>query len=218
MSPRKFEFTGYTAEVDGVTLHQIMALIDLPGSEIAAGDVGGFVESADNLDHHGQCWVYGIEGSFADSASIIGQARVTGDSRVHDRAQVSGRATVGGFTLLHDTCAITDDAHVTLQSSLTGGAVIFGSAQIDTGEDGPYILPGVAIDFDVRYGTSYITLGSADEPWLFAVSSTGRISEAGSWGRYRWSGDLHGMRALAAERAYDTSLAALVRAAESYLG
>lgn len=214
---RKYELTDNTAEFDGVTLHQIRALRALPYAEISVGDYGGFVERDGNLDHRGQCWVYGVEGSIQRSAVVLGDAVVTGDCRIHDNGVVAGRARVAGTTLVYDSSQIIDDADVELESTVSGGAVIFGSARICTGQDGPYIVPGSAIDFDVAYGNSYITLGAADGPWMFSVSRSGRISEAGSWGRERWSGDLAGMRSIVADNPHDDALPALLAAAEAYL-
>ena len=56
-------------------------------SDVAAGDVGGYVESERNLAHTGDAWVYG-------NAQVYGDARVSGNARVSGDAQVSGNAHV----------------------------------------------------------------------------------------------------------------------------
>ena len=73
----KYEFTGETKEFCGVTLRQIRALVTIAGV-VAAGDVGGWVESEKNL------------------AQVSGNAWVSGDARVSGNAQVSGDARVSG--------------------------------------------------------------------------------------------------------------------------
>ena len=50
--------------------NRVVALIDF--GNVKTGDVGGFVESENNLSHDGLCWVYG-------NAWVYGDARVYGD-------------------------------------------------------------------------------------------------------------------------------------------
>ena len=50
--------------------NRVVALIDF--GNIKTGDVGGFVESENNLSHDGLCWVYG-------NARVYGNAQVFGD-------------------------------------------------------------------------------------------------------------------------------------------
>ncbi len=44
----KYEFTGETKEVFGVTFKQIRALVTITGV-VTAGDAGGWIESVNNL-------------------------------------------------------------------------------------------------------------------------------------------------------------------------
>jgi hypothetical protein len=53
----KYEFTGETKIVGGVTLKRIRALIDFPFPSIRAGTLGGWLEYEHNLSHEGNCWV-----------------------------------------------------------------------------------------------------------------------------------------------------------------
>lgn len=89
---KKYEFTGETLELYGITLHRIRAVKDfelMDGSKVHAGDLGGWIETEDNLSHDGSAWV-------ADSARVAGDARVGGNARVYGNAQVYGDAQVGG--------------------------------------------------------------------------------------------------------------------------
>ena len=55
----KYEFTGETKEVFGVTFKQIRALVTITGV-VTAGDAGGWIESVNNLSQvSGDAWVYG---------------------------------------------------------------------------------------------------------------------------------------------------------------
>ena len=87
-SSRSYEFTGEMLLVGGgAVLHRIRAVTDLPRQGVRAGDVGGWVESTDNLS--GDAWVFG-------DARVFGAARVSGAARVFGAAEVSGDARVSG--------------------------------------------------------------------------------------------------------------------------
>lgn len=67
MEKRKYEFNGETMTTDyGKVLHRIVATEDF--REVKAGDVGGWVESYENLG--GSAWVFG-------EACVYGSARVS---------------------------------------------------------------------------------------------------------------------------------------------
>ena len=67
-------------EKDG--LHRIIALRDF--GSVKKGDVGGFVESENNLSQKGNAWVYG-------NALVFGDAQVSGDALVFGDAKVYGK-------------------------------------------------------------------------------------------------------------------------------
>lgn len=54
MENKKYELTDITKEYMGRTLHRIKALRDVDVS-VKAGDLGGWVESEDNLSQVGEC-------------------------------------------------------------------------------------------------------------------------------------------------------------------
>ena len=67
--------------------NRVVALIDF--GNVKTGDVGGFVESENNLSHDGLCWVYG-NARISGNAQVYGDARVSGDAWVYGNARVSG--------------------------------------------------------------------------------------------------------------------------------
>ena len=81
----KFELTAETITFFGKTLFRIKALISF--GNVKAGELGGYVEKEENLDHGGNAWVYG-------DARVYGNARVYGDARVYGNARVCGDAWV----------------------------------------------------------------------------------------------------------------------------
>ena len=54
----KYEFTGETKIVYGRTLRRIKAIVAI-GATVAPGDIGGWIESENNLSMFGNAWVYG---------------------------------------------------------------------------------------------------------------------------------------------------------------
>lgn len=96
---KKYELTGETKEIGGVTLHRIRALIDIPEHDVKAGDLGGWIEAERNLSQNGEAWVTGsacVTGKawVTDSAWVTGEALVTGSARVIGNAWVSGNARI----------------------------------------------------------------------------------------------------------------------------
>ena len=66
----KFEFVpGDTATIAGVTLTRIRALRDIPEANVKAGDLGGYLQSEENLCSSGAAWASG-EAQVSGEASI----------------------------------------------------------------------------------------------------------------------------------------------------
>jgi hypothetical protein len=109
----KYELTDETMKIDGHILHRIRALRDF--GDVEEGDLGGFIESEDNLSHEGDCWV-GDNAVVYDNAKVYENAQVYGDALVEWNAQVAGEAKVFG------------------NASISGDAKITGNAEISKGE------------------------------------------------------------------------------------
>ena len=97
---KKYEFTREEKVIDNHTLHRIRAMRDF--GAVKAGDLGGWIEGADNLSHDGYAWVYGnalVEGNaFVEgNARVICNARVTGDARIKGNADFSIIVGFGRF-------------------------------------------------------------------------------------------------------------------------
>lgn len=87
----KYKLTDETITYCGRTLHRIQALKDF--SDIKAGDLGGYVESENNLSQEGNCWV-ADNALVYGNAEVFGNAEVSGNARVYDDAQVYGNAQI----------------------------------------------------------------------------------------------------------------------------
>lgn len=81
---KKFELTSeFITNILGTKLFRIKALMEF--GDVKAGDLGGYIEKEENLDHDGDAWVYG-------NARVCGNAEVCGDARVYGNAEVYGNA------------------------------------------------------------------------------------------------------------------------------
>ena len=65
----------------------IKALTDF--GDVKKGDIGGKIDSYDNLSQEGDCWVH-------TGAQVRGDAKVSGNARVYDHAKVYDNARVYG--------------------------------------------------------------------------------------------------------------------------
>ena len=136
---KKYELTDETLEWKGHILHRIKALRDF--GDVKAGDLGGWIESEDNLSHEGDCWV-------ADEAVVCGKAKVggkacvfghglvCGDAQVFDYAQVFdfasifGEACICGHAKVFDYAQVFDFASIFGEACICGNAMVYGKAKV----------------------------------------------------------------------------------------
>lgn len=84
---KKFELTSeFVTNISGTKLFRIKALVEF--GDVKAGDLGGYIEKEENLDHDGDAWVYG-------DAQVSGDARVSGDA---DYAYAHGFGSINRTT------------------------------------------------------------------------------------------------------------------------
>ena len=93
-----YEFTGLERVNDlGHTVKQIRAIRDVPSANVHAGDVGGWIESAElpngNARLSGDAWVFG-DAQVYGNAQVFDNAKVSGNTWVSGNARVSGNAQV----------------------------------------------------------------------------------------------------------------------------
>lgn len=124
MRMKKYEITDI-AHPDNPKLHRIRALIDLT-ENIHAGDLGGFVETEDNLDQEGFAWIG--EDAIACEDSYIG-----GDAILADFAVVRDSAYVGNNAVIADHAVVQDNA-IVCGGYISGNSCICGSAILNSDE------------------------------------------------------------------------------------
>ena len=99
---KKYELIVSGIKHGGRTLYSVRALKDF--ADVYAGEIGGLVESEDNLSQEGDCWIY--------AGMVWGEARIYDDAKVHD-CQISDNAQVYGDALV-------------VKSFVSGKAKVFG--------------------------------------------------------------------------------------------
>ena len=121
METKKYKLTDDTIIVDGHELHRIQALIDF--SDVKCGDVGGYIESEDNLSQYENCWVGG-------NAKVYGYAEVFGNAQVLENAKVFGNAKVYDDAKIYGNAQVYGNAFVCDYAEVCGNAKIYGNAII----------------------------------------------------------------------------------------
>jgi carbonic anhydrase/acetyltransferase-like protein (isoleucine patch superfamily) len=121
MTEKKYELTGLTREVDGVTVHRIRALRSFRGGVVRKGALGGWVQCEGNLGHSGNSWVGG-------EAVVMEDALVTGNALVSVRALVRGHAYVRGDTEVLGDVSVSEDAEISDNACVSGRARVLGDA------------------------------------------------------------------------------------------
>ena len=110
---RTYEFTGETKEYVGHTLHRIRALTNLIEHGVRSGDIGGWIEREENLEH--------------------GSAWIGGDSIVMDNAIVKDHGEIK-FVRLYNAYIVAP--HIDIQSNAETKITI--SVTVDS--DNPFIV------------------------------------------------------------------------------
>lgn len=129
---QNYELTDETRVVSGHTLHRIRALRDLHMHGVKTGDLGGWIESDDNLTNG--AWVSGNAHVYGN-AQVYGNAHVCGDACVCDNACVHGKALVCGNACVCDNACVYDNAIVCGDAWVCGDACICGDATVMHGSD-----------------------------------------------------------------------------------
>ena len=120
---KKYEFVegDEVTTPSGVTLKRIRALVTIADTAfmpaVNPGDLGGYIQSENNLSEICNAWVYG-------------DARVSGDTRVSDDAQVSGDAQVYGDVLVSGNAWVYGNARVAGNARVYGNARVCGNAWV----------------------------------------------------------------------------------------
>lgn len=121
---RKYELVPLNVDHNGKWLYRIRALKDF--ADVKKGDFGGYVETEDNLDQFGDCWIYD-EGKVTDTAWVGNNARVYDFGTVEDNARVLDDAVVREYA------SVIEDAEISGTVELCGTVSVEGYSRITGG-------------------------------------------------------------------------------------
>lgn len=127
-------------------LYQIRALRDF--GNVKKGELGGYIESEENLSHDGLCWV-------SDQAMVMDKAIVSDDAFVRRFAKVSGCARIYDCADITGWAIIEGHSEISKHAHVLGNAHVFGNAKISeyASVDGH----SVVMDNAIVRGSAYIS-------------------------------------------------------------
>ena len=111
----------------GRKLYRIEALKDF--GVVKAGELGGYIESENNLSFDGEAWVCENAEVF-DDARICNNALISGNAIIYGNAIISNKATVGGNALIYGNALICDEACVYDKAYVYGNVLVCNNAII----------------------------------------------------------------------------------------
>ena len=132
---RKYELTDIrqSVSISGETLYRIKALRDFTneatGVEIKAGQLGGYVQSENNLSHSGTCWVDESARVF-NNATVSDDAYIGGESMANKNTVIKDSAIVDGAAWITQSAKISGNAYVRDQAFISGNAEVGGTAEV----------------------------------------------------------------------------------------
>lgn len=136
MSTKKYEIVKSESIVHkGRTLYRIKALktfcvaCTAMSIVVKKGELGGFVESENNLSQEGTCWIFD-DAKVYENAKICGDAKICCDAKVFGNAKVWGDAFVLDDAEVWGNAKICDKAEVYDEAEVCGDAYIGGEVQI----------------------------------------------------------------------------------------
>jgi hypothetical protein len=115
MAEKKYRLTEDTIIVNGRTLYRIQALLDF--GNVKMGDIGGYVQSEDNLFHHNDAWIY-------DNAKVYDMALLTDDAKIYGKTEIYGNARVRGKARLNDEEKVFGETEISGNTQLCGKITI----------------------------------------------------------------------------------------------
>lgn len=144
----KYEITDETMEWrNGVyTLHRIRALKNF--GDVKAGDLGGWIESENNLSQEGNCWVFD-DAKVYDIAKVYGDAEVYGQATVYENAKVFEDAFVYGNAEVFGNARVYGKANVYEYAQVFENALVYDKAKV-FGD--AWVRENAKVDYDVSEG------------------------------------------------------------------
>ena len=93
----------YTIIYNGRILHRIRALKDF--DDVKTGDIGGYVQTEDNLSQYGNCWIY-------DNAKCMDKAKCTDDSKMYDNSRMYNNSKMCDYSRMFGNSEMCDNSRM----------------------------------------------------------------------------------------------------------
>ena len=127
------------SDIEG--LFRVKALKDF--NNVKKGDIGGYVESENNLSQLDDCWIYDNAKVYdnaivCDNVQVWNNAQIYGYAVVVDNAKVCDNAEIGGKARIEGNAVIQGNAEVSGNARIWGNAEVSGNAIISSNKD--YII------------------------------------------------------------------------------
>lgn len=129
---KKYEITNMSKKLlDGTEVYRIRALkaFGTICNPVRKDDLGGWIQSENNLSHDGTAWVSG-DAIVRDDADVCGSAWVSGQAVISENARCAGRSFVFGMARVRGNAFVHEDARVSDSALISGYADIGGRAWI----------------------------------------------------------------------------------------
>ena len=153
---KKYELTDDSITFNGRKLFRIRAIRSF--NDVAAGDLGGYVEKEENLSHDGDAWIYN-------------DARIFNDARIYNNACISVNACISGNAYIYGDARIGGNAWISGDACICGKACVCGDARVC---DNAWIFDDARISGDADY--LYLKgLGSENRNTTFFKCKDGHI-------------------------------------------
>lgn len=121
----KYCLTSESKNMYGIRMFRIQAkkTFECHGIAVFAGELGGWVESENNLSQDGSCWIF-------DNATAYEQSVVSGNAMMTGNSQAYGHSSVSENSVLTDRSKIFERASIYGNAEMTGDTCAFGQAEI----------------------------------------------------------------------------------------
>lgn len=116
-----------------ITVYQIRAKEDF--GDVCEGDLGGWVESEENLSQEGDCWLYDdaiaclgsvVRGNakMYDYSMVKDKSIVEGNARIYGNVDISNKCIIGGNAVLGDDIVVCDNTTISENYVIKGNTFI----------------------------------------------------------------------------------------------
>lgn len=157
---KKYSFTGDTMYFEGTQLKRIYYVKDIP-PYVKKGELGGWIESEDNLSHDGYCLALQNSKIFGN-AKVIENAKIIEDSILKDNAILKGESLQ------------TDGSVVGADTIVDGGVVILGSSIVHFFKTNPSNNPHIS-------GSSIISYSAIEATGIILDTSVHKSNLTGAF-------------------------------------